>query len=66
VEGSVGGRDHRRNVNLALKKSNLRIWTKTVTDAGKLMDNMVEEDISTVEKSQDIEAAIPGKISCIR
>jgi hypothetical protein len=40
----------RKNVDLASKKLDLRTWTKTATDAGKPIENMVEEDTGTVEK----------------
>jgi hypothetical protein len=46
----VGDRDHRRNVNLALKKLDLRIWIKTATDAGEKMTNLEERATSSVEK----------------
>jgi hypothetical protein len=50
----VGGKDHRRNVDLASIKQNLRTLTKTATDAGKPTENMVEEDTSTVKKPRHI------------
>lgn len=49
-EWCVGDRDHQRNVNLALKKLNLRIWIKTATDAGEKMTNVEERATSSVEK----------------
>ncbi len=39
VERHVGGRDHQRNVYLAFKKPNLRIMTKTATNAGRTATN---------------------------
>jgi hypothetical protein len=49
VAGRVGGKDHRRNVDLASKKPDLRTSTKTATKAGKSTKNMVEGDTDTVE-----------------
>jgi hypothetical protein len=39
VERHVGGTNHRMNVDLAFKKPNLRIMTKTATNAGRTATN---------------------------
>jgi hypothetical protein len=43
-------RDHQRNVDLALKKLDLRIWIKTATDAGEKMTNVEERAVGSMEK----------------
>jgi hypothetical protein len=49
VEWCIGCRDQRKNVDLALKKPNLRD-SKPITNEGEKPANMEEEEIGVVEK----------------
>jgi hypothetical protein len=49
VEWHVGGRDHRRNIDLAFKKPDLRTLIKSATHTGKKTANEEENETSTVE-----------------
>jgi hypothetical protein len=40
VERHVGGKDHRRNADLAFEKPNLRTLTKPATNAGRMGANV--------------------------
>jgi hypothetical protein len=50
MEWRVGGMDHRRNVDLAFKKSYLRTWIKPAIHAGKKMANKEESETGIVEQ----------------
>jgi len=49
VKWSVGARNPRRNIGLALKKLDLRTW-KTATDVGEKPENIEERATSSVKK----------------
>jgi hypothetical protein len=62
VEWHVEDRNYRRNIDLTLKKPDLRTWIKTATDTRKRQQTRRKKSPAW-RRSQDTEIVDSGKIS---